>query len=151
MSNPPQPNSQLKTQAIEFENLDKLKEIFATSELAVKSGDNSYANFNIENLPGSPEELNEDHLENLGQAARAFLNDTADLPDSVKELVTKIHGPITIQAYVAQDIVVTPENPWIISGQGPVGVEVNKVTVHPGGQIKVLTDASITIAELIKV
>jgi hypothetical protein len=51
---------------------------------------------------------------------------------------------------VAQDVVVTPSNPLVISGSGPVQVVYNKVTILPGGQIKVLTTADIRIAELIK-
>lgn len=51
---------------------------------------------------------------------------------------------------VAADVVVTPANPLIISGSGPVQVSYNKVTIQPGGQIKVLTTADIRIAELIK-
>ncbi|WKL48412.1 hypothetical protein Q1W71_01265 [Flavobacterium pectinovorum] len=51
---------------------------------------------------------------------------------------------------VAVDVVVTPTNPLIISGSGPVQVSYNKVTIQPGGQIKVLTTADIRIAELVK-
>lgn len=51
---------------------------------------------------------------------------------------------------VAADVVVTPANPLIISGSGPVQVSYNKVTIQPGGQIKVLTTADIRIAELVK-
>lgn len=151
MSNPPHPSSQLKTQTIEAENLDQLREIFTSTGLAIQSADAGRgAGPDVENIPGSAEELNEEHLSSLEQATRAYLNNGAELPDSIKELVSQIRGSITVQAYVAQDIVVTPTNPWIISGQGPVVIQVNKVTVQPGGQIQVLTDASITIAELIK-
>lgn len=70
----------------------------------------------------------------------------------VKDLddLKEIYGSTGVQAYVIQDILVTPANPWIISGPGPVVVKAGKVTVQPGGQIQVLTDASIKIAELIK-
>ena len=51
---------------------------------------------------------------------------------------------------VAPDVVVTPANPLVISGSGPVSVSFGKVTIEPGGQIKVLTTADIKINELIK-
>jgi hypothetical protein len=51
---------------------------------------------------------------------------------------------------VAADIVVTPGNPLIITGAGPVKVAYGKVTIQPGGQILVYTAADITIDTLIK-
>lgn len=49
------------------------------------------------------------------------------------------------------DVVVTPGNPLIISGSGPVSVSFGTVTIEPGGQILVYTTADISIETLIKV
>ncbi|WP_298317086.1 hypothetical protein [uncultured Aquimarina sp.] len=51
---------------------------------------------------------------------------------------------------VAPDVLVTPANPLVISGSGPVSVSFGQVTIEPGGQIKVLTTADIKIEKLIK-
>lgn len=48
------------------------------------------------------------------------------------------------------DVVVTPANPLIISGSGPVSVSFGTVTIEPGGQIQIYTAADISIQKLIK-
>lgn len=48
------------------------------------------------------------------------------------------------------DVIVTPQNPLIINGSGPVSVAFNTVTIEPGGQIKIYTAASVSINTLIK-
>lgn len=81
------------------------------------------------------------------------MKDLSDLKDFKIDIsATKTDGPIPkVAVYnVAQDVVVTPSNPLVISGSGPVQVTYNRVTIQPGGQIKVLTTADIRIAELIK-
>ena len=50
----------------------------------------------------------------------------------------------------APDVVVTADNPLIISGSGPVAVEFGTVTIEPMGQIRVFTTADIAINKLIK-
>jgi hypothetical protein len=48
------------------------------------------------------------------------------------------------------NVVVTPGNPLIISGSGPVSVQFGTVTIEPGGQILVYTTADISIETLVK-
>ncbi len=63
------------------------------------------------------------------------------------------HGPRVPQVAVYEappDVVVTPQNPLIISGSGPVSVKFGKVTIEPGGQILVFTTADISIETLEK-
>jgi hypothetical protein len=60
-------------------------------------------------------------------------------------------GAPKVAVYTAPpDVVVTPGNPLIISGSGPVSVSFNTVTIEPGGQIQVTTAADISINTLIK-
>ena len=48
------------------------------------------------------------------------------------------------------DVTVTPSNPLVISGSGPVEANFGTVTIEPGGQILVYTAASINIEKLVK-
>lgn len=90
-------------------------------------------------------------------AYKPELKDLSDLPDFKLDsaayaghAAAKSSPKVAVYA-VAPDVVVTPANPLIISGSGPVSVSFGKVTIQPGGQIKVLTAATIAIRELIKV
>lgn len=96
---------------------------------------------------------NPPHPDSTFQPEMKDLNDLKDFKiDTSAAKANKSGTPIPkVAVYnVAQDVVVTPSNPLIISGSGPVQVAYNKVTIQPGGQIKVLTTADIKIAELIK-
>ncbi len=48
------------------------------------------------------------------------------------------------------NVIVTPSNPLVISGSGPVSVQFGTVTIEPGGQILVYTTADISIETLVK-
>lgn len=146
MSNPPHPQSQLASETVSAKNLDELKKLYNEHGLAVKNGTAA----DVIDYPAKTQDLKEGQVSDLARSARSFLNDDTELTGETKDLISKLHGTVNIQTYAVEDIVVTPANPWVISGSGPVVVNVNKVTVEPGGQIQVLTDASITIAELIK-
>jgi hypothetical protein len=85
------------------------------------------------------------------------LKDLSDLPDFkldssayANRSAAKTSPQVAVYA-VAPDVVVTAANPLVISGSGPVSVSFGKVTIEPGGQIKVLTAANIAIRELVKV
>lgn len=147
MSNPPHPDSQVQGETIKAKDLDQLRDLY--QEHGLKASGKS-KKIDLASLPKSAAKMEKSHLEQLEQATRGFLNGESDLPDSAKKMVTELYGNTAVQKYDVEDIVVTPSNPWVISGQGPVVVNVDKVTVEPGGQIQVTTDASIKIAELIK-
>lgn len=147
MSNPPHPNSQVQGETIKAKNLDQLKDLYQEHGLKAQGKSKK---INLASLPDSASKMEKSHLDQLEAATRGFLNGESDLPDSTKKMVTELYGSTSVQKYDVENIVVTPSNPWVISGQGPVVVNVDKVTVEPGGQIQVLTDASIKIAELIK-
>lgn len=96
---------------------------------------------------------NPPHPDSTIQPEMKDLNDLQDFKiDTSAAKASKSAAPMPkVAVYnVAADVVVTPANPLIISGSGPVQVSYNKVTIQPGGQIKVLTTADIKIAELIK-
>jgi hypothetical protein len=64
-----------------------------------------------------------------------------------------VHGARVPQVAVYEappDVTVTPQNPLIISGSGPVSVKFGTVTIEPGGQIFVYTTADISIEVLDK-
>lgn len=147
MSNPPHPDSQIKGKTIKAKNLEDLKELYGKYGLKVKGNGKKVT---LTSLPDSVSKMKKNHLDDLEAATRGFLNGESDLPASAKKMVNKLYGSFSIQKYEAEDIVVTRQNPWVISGTDPVIIDVNKVTVEPGGEIKVFTDATINIAELIK-
>ncbi|AXT49596.1 hypothetical protein D1818_01715 [Aquimarina sp. BL5] len=72
-----------------------------------------------------------------------------ETPAKSKSLAKSSLPKVAVYA-VAPDVVVTAANPLVISGSGPVSVGFGKVTIEPGGQIRVLTTADIRIDELIK-
>ncbi|WP_405206483.1 hypothetical protein [Aquimarina sp. LLG6339-5] len=81
------------------------------------------------------------------------LNDMKDFKidtTAKSESLAKSSLPKVAVYAVAPDVVVTPANPLVISGSGPVSVSFGTVTIEPGGQIKVLTTADIKIEKLIK-
>lgn len=147
MSNPPHPDNTISTKSLKAGSLDELKDLYKKHGLAVKGANGGNAN----GIPAAKASFKEGHVEDLAQLTRSYLNNESDLSDDQKKLITSVNGNANVQVYSAeQDIVVTPDNPWVISGQGPVVVNAGKVTIKAGGQIKVLTDASVTIQELIK-
>lgn len=80
-------------------------------------------------------------------AVRSFAShpDTAKFKSAVKSAMPQV------AVYTADDdVIVTPQNPLVISGSGPVEANFGTVTIEPGGQILVYTAATINIATLKK-
>ncbi|MEM9547092.1 MAG: hypothetical protein AAGA77_14020 [Bacteroidota bacterium] len=146
MSNPPHPNTQLASRILKASNLSELRDLYKKHGISV----NSNYSVNVSDLPTSESDVEGKGLDDLVQASHAYVNGQIDLPKGVQNLIDKFHAPYQIRSFDVEDIVVTPSNPWRITGDQPVVVNVNKVTVEPGGQIFVETDAAITIQELIK-
>lgn len=75
----------------------------------------------------------------------------ASHPDTAKFKSARRMAMPKVAVYTeARDVTVTPQNPLIITGSGPVEANFGTVTIEPGGQIFVYTAANINIATLKK-
>ncbi|WP_299222374.1 hypothetical protein [uncultured Aquimarina sp.] len=95
--------------------------------------------------PPHPDSSHTPEFKNLNDIKDFKIETTAKSKSLAKSSLPKV----AVYA-VAPDVVVTPANPLVISGSGPVSVSFGKVTIERGGQIKVLTTADIKIEKLIK-
>lgn len=79
------------------------------------------------------------------------VNSFAAHPDTTKFKSTMKSAMPQVAVYTtADDVIVTPQNPLVISGSGPVEANFGTVTIEPGGQILVYTAATINIDTLKK-
>jgi hypothetical protein len=83
------------------------------------------------------QDLTEADDQQLYAALRACLAGRQNEVQSYTDMLNERYFPMTMNAFTAEDIVVTADNPLIISPQGhdPVSVTCNTLTLEPGGQI----------------
>lgn len=96
--------------------------------------------------PASPNSAFTPVMKNISEV-EAFSHHEA--PKNLKSMSAASIPQVAVYE-VPPDVTVSPGNPLIISGSGPVSVKFGTVTIEPGGQIQVYTPADIGIEKLIK-
>lgn len=94
-------------------------------------------------------ELDDQERQQLRDALVAYVFGRSTRVAAHKPSVEAHLFPLDVTLFAANDVVVTPGNPLIINGQLPVGTTFGTVTVEPGGQVIIETDATITIQSLV--
>jgi hypothetical protein len=84
-----------------------------------------------------------DELGTVRQAAQAFVQGHSEKVKDYEPVINSLYFPSTMAVFAGESITVSPGNPLIIKGPGPVTLNYQSITVQPGGQIIIQTDATV--------
>ncbi len=89
--------------------------------------------------------LDAETLANVDRAARTYLTGNSAKVKDWEPIINALAYPLEGSVLNAGDVVVTPGNPLVINGPGPVAFNANSITVYPGGQILVHTEVTFNV------
>jgi hypothetical protein len=82
--------------------------------------------------------------ENVRMAAEAYVHGNSAKVQGYEALINTLHMPTQMAAFAATEIIVSPGSPLILGPGTTTSLNCASITVEPGGQIIVQTNASIT-------
>lgn len=94
------------------------------------------------------EHLGPERSGHVGSALRAYLLGNSSKVQEYEPLINAMHFPLTGAVAAGDSITVTPGNPLVITGPGPVSLNYAVMTVEPGAQIIVETELTLNIGQL---
>ncbi|HYR26866.1 MAG TPA: hypothetical protein VEU30_00285 [Thermoanaerobaculia bacterium] len=134
-------------------NLDEAKRWLGIPDERFRRGDFP----RVEALPtrpwwGAPKanfaSLSQADQNEIVRAAKAYVwGDSKDVAD-YKTAIEEFLGPFRVNVYAAQNITVTPSQPWIINSSSPSVITVGTVTIEQGGQIVVSAVVTINASQV---
>lgn len=152
LSTKPQVPSAVKAKMVSINTIEELKDL-------VSGSSRTAAPRNIPHpWPQSRQEadakhLNESEERQVYAALRAFLAGQEETVSSYTDIVERRYFPIRAGVFAVEDIVVKPNHPLVIEpeeGHDPVILNVNSITLAPGGQIFCHTPVIIIANKFIK-
>jgi hypothetical protein len=153
LSNDPAHDSAIEPQALTINNVDDLKRLGGIADSEYDSGQMDH---HQPVPPEWPQEKNEHALAdlepheraNLRQAFTSYVYGHSARVASYATAINNNFFPLDAAVYAVLDVTVTPQQPLIISGNN-AGANFGTVTIEPGGQIIVETDATLTCQQMV--
>jgi hypothetical protein len=84
-------------------------------------------------------------LADVERASKAYLTGNSERVKAWEPIINALAYPLQGTVIDAGDVVVTPGNPLVINGPGPVAYNAKSITVEPGGQILVNTEVTFNV------
>jgi hypothetical protein len=153
MSNSPDHTCPVKPVMKQTSSLDEYKEWMGGNEGEYQHGKPLLATPPLSVIPTvatKMHDLTAQQFQDLKAVTDAYVAGTVELNDSQKKIVETAFAPFKVAVYTARMITVTPDNPWIIAGPGPVSLHIYVVSVKPGGQIIISAPGRIFIENMWK-
>jgi hypothetical protein len=90
------------------------------------------------------EQLTPEEQDQIRQAAEAYVMGNSEKVQAYEPMINATMFPTQMAAVNGESLVVDKDHPLIIQGDKPVTLNYAKITVKPGGQIIIKTQANIT-------
>ncbi|CAH1195778.1 hypothetical protein PAECIP111893_00756 [Paenibacillus plantiphilus] len=153
----PDHDSVIKPTYVTIQNIDEFKqfggnpdEVYHNNLMAEHHAPLAACDAALTSLPYS--DLSVTQKSDLCQAYQTYIYGNSQNVQSYKDALQKHFFPAQLAVFAAQDVVVTKDNPLILSGNGdqPASFSFGTVTIQPGGQIINQANATLLADNLIQ-
>ncbi|MEJ2169422.1 MAG: hypothetical protein P8X90_28275 [Desulfobacterales bacterium] len=142
--------SHVKPNYITINSLDEIKSLIGVADNAFESGQRSEAIFDLPPpLPKGKKrkaqaQLTEEERQTINRAAEHYIFGHSKRTRSYKTAFESLRMPMRVAAFASENITVTKDRPYRITGPDPVVLTAGVITMEAGSEIIVETEAHIT-------